>query len=134
TLLFGPTGFAQLRFWHAEGRGRGRRSYCAACGALVSASPGCAQRRLEAAVLRSCCWLGKTPTLGIEDQGAVLLEERSSRHTIEQIEHGFARAAEADAFRGRDEWPIDENRMREHGFEQLIVADVRRKQAEFGGR
>jgi len=42
---------------------------------------------------------------------------------IEQVEHGFAGAAQLDALGRADDGPVDEDRMRDHRIKERVIAD-----------
>ena len=52
---------------------------------------------------------------------AVLFHERT-QGMVEQVEHGFRRPAQLDALRRHDHRPVDQDRMRQHEIDQLVVA------------
>ena len=53
---------------------------------------------------------------------------------IEQIEHDFRRSTKPGALRRHHDRPVDQDRMRQHEIEQLVVAPFRVGQSHFGVR
>src|SRR6218665_2957167 len=59
---------------------------------------------------------------GVDDDLAVFLGERSDSGVLQDVEHDLRGAAKAGADRSLDEWPVQQDRVRLDGFEQLAVA------------
>src|SRR5690606_2345994 len=92
---------------------------------LVSSSCG---------VVRSVSVAGNPVSLGVDDQLAVLLGERTRRERLEQIEDSLGRAAEPDALRRTNDRAVHEDRVARHGVQQCLVGDVRRGEPQLLGR
>ena len=60
----------------------------------------------------------------IDHQFTVLFAEFAALRAGKEIEHGFRRPAQLDAERRHHDGSIDQDRMRQHGIEQLIVGDA----------
>src|SRR5690606_21869839 len=78
---------------------------------LVSSSCG---------VVRSVSVSGNPVSLGVDDQLAVLLGERTRRERLEQIEDSLGRAAEPDALRRTNDRAVHEDRVARHGVQQCL--------------
>jgi len=52
---------------------------------------------------------------------------------LENLSHHILRAAEADALVGFDDRPVDEDRVRDHCVQDLVVSDIEPGEAELLG-
>jgi hypothetical protein len=63
--------------------------------------------------------------LGGVNHLAVLLDEAADMGVGQNVEHRFRGPTEFDAFRRDDDRPVDQDRMRQHEIDQLVVAPLR---------
>src|SRR5258706_3367508 len=70
--------------------------------------------------------------LGGVNHLAVLLDEAADMGIGQNVEHGFRGPTELDAFRRDDDRPVDQDRMRQHEIDQLLVTPFRIGKPEFG--
>ena len=64
--------------------------------------------------------------------GAASARSPTRRRAWQNVEHGFRRPAQFDAFRRDDDRPVDQDRMRQHEIDQLVVAPFGIGKPEFG--